>query len=206
MHTGLRFPNLCGATVMLAFALAAFGQVSAESYAKLVEARLKDMRGLSRLIGDASDNLVSANRKLSRQLPEDVKASAAWGEVEETQRRIDQGMQGFSKLLQTGVAADDGYLGGLDRAGAIATRAVEENLAVYAKLQRTMSQAIAAFMQLLEQQATASRALPESVRDLPDFRYVKRVRDATVDALDDAARVSRNRAAEYDSLLRSLRH
>lgn len=199
------FPNLCSAAVLLAFAWAAFGQVSAESYAKLVEARLKDMRALSRLIGDGSDDLSSMNRKLNRQLPDDVKALPAWKEVEETQRKIDQGMQGFSKLLQAGVASDDEYLSRLNRAGGIATRAVAENLAASAELQRTMSEAIGAFVQLLEQQATASRALPESAKDLPEFRYVKRVRDATEDALDDSSRVCRKRAAEYDSLLRSLR-
>jgi len=199
------FPNLCGAAVLLAFALSAFGQVSAESYAKLVDARLKDMRALSRSIGDASDDLTSANRKLSRQLPEEVKASSAWAQVEETQLKLDQGMQGFSKLLKTGVAADEDYLGRLNRGGGIETGAVVGNLTASAELQRTMSLVIAKFEELLEQQATASRALPESARDLAEFSYAKRVRDATVDALDDSERLCRKRAAEYDSLLHSLK-
>lgn len=205
MHIGLGFPNLCGGAVLLAFTLTASGQVNAEFHVKLIEAHLKDMRSMSRLIGDASDDLANANRKLSRQLPEDVKASPAWQDVEESQRKIDQAMQAFSKLLQNVVAAEDVFLGRVDRRGLIATGAVTDSLEAFANSQRAMSEKIATFVQQLEQQATAMRALPDSARDLPEFRYVKQVRDATVDALDDSARVCRKWTTEYESRLRSLK-
>ena len=187
--------GLWGAAAFLALSLPTTGQVGAESYSRLVEARLKDMRSLSRLAGDTSDDLASANRKLERQLADDTKQSPAWKDLMDAQGKFDSGMQGFAKLLHAVVAADGDLLGRLDRSAGIGTRAVADNLAASAQLQRGMAQALSGFVGLLEQQASAAKGLPETARDLPEFHYLKKVRDAVTDALDDSGRMCRKERA-----------
>jgi hypothetical protein len=120
--------GLWGAAAFLALSLPTTGQVGAESYSRLVEARLKDMKSLSRLAGDTSDDMASANRKLERQLADDTKQSSAWKDLMDAQGKFDSGMQGFAKLLHAVVAADGDLLGRLDRSAGIGTRAVADNL------------------------------------------------------------------------------
>jgi non-ribosomal peptide synthetase component F len=190
-------------TAVFVLTIAAFAQIDATSYGALVATRVNEGLALAKLVEDASDDLATAHRKLERRVSDDGRQSPQWQEVKETYVTSDKNLLALARVLRAQATADRKFLDQI-APGAIARRSIVDNLAASARFHQAVADALSSLSQLLDKQRVALQALPDSVKDEPEFTYARRVRGASAEAFDDAAQAARRRRTEYDKLARSL--
>lgn len=206
MYTGLMKPLLptLGAVVLLPFAWPSLGQATeTPSYGEIVDDRLNAAQVLLRSVRESNDELTNALQELN--VASVTADSAEWKEAKD---KVDRGMQGLMKDLQSEIASDKDFLDRLRGShDGTSTDAVTGNLAALtasAESQRLMATALSALVRLMEAQSEAALGLSNTVRGR--LGRWEGTLDRTVETLERAATACRNRAGDYEAILSSFRH
>jgi hypothetical protein len=174
--------------------------VEAEGYRNLVGNWLNDAKPWLASVNETNGSFATAYSKLDRKLPADVRRSPAWMSLSENRTKFENGIQTLTRVMQSGIAADEQYVRRLNRSGGIESESVADNLRARVEFQQSVGQALRQFSQLLNQIGDGLRSQPQSVTLLPECEQAMRARDAVSNLLENSAKQFDARAAQYAAM------
>jgi len=160
----------------------------------VVPSRLSDTKVRLRQLSNLFSRQTNQFAKLTLTLSDQAAQSSAWNEMQTAQSAVVNGIKEFTAQARISMDLDQKYLNG--------ALSFADYGAASQQLARTTAQTVSTLIRVMEQQATAAKALPQPDRAQRsafvswsiEFHQWERDLDVTVHALEDAGRAWRNRA------------